>query len=299
MGGNERAPGSWRVSMQVPAAQADPFADAIGDGADAVSLHGDPDAGVYELALHFRRQPDPAELAARVALLSAAFGLAVPETTIEAVPATDWLAATQAAFPPLSLGRFWIHGSHVTEPRPVGRLPLQIDATTAFGTGEHPTTEGCLRALAGVAKHGAPRRVLDMGCGTGILALAAARLLRRPVLAVDLDHEAVRVARINTRVNGLSRSIRIRQGDGFRVSPRSARYDLILANILARPLAEMAPSLADHLAPGGHAILSGLLTRQAAQVSAAYRRQGLVLCRRYVVGDWPTLVVRRPPSPAC
>ncbi len=293
MGDSERAPGSWRVSMQVAAAQSDAFADAVGDGADAISLHGDADAGVYELALHFRQRPDPAALTARVALLSAAFGLPVPEATIEAVPATDWLAATQAAFPPLRLGQFWIHGSHVTEPRPVGRLPLQIDATTAFGTGEHPTTEGCLRALAGIAKQGAPRRILDMGCGTGILALAAARLFRKPVLAVDLDHEAVRVARINARVNGLSQAIRIRQGDGFKALPKTARYDLILANILARPLADMAPALARHLAPGGRAILSGLLNRQASQVIAAYRRQGLVLRYRHVVGDWPTLVVRR------
>ena len=295
MGGSDRAPGSWRVSMQVPVAHSDAFADAIGDGADAVSLHGDPDAGVYELALHFRQPPDPAEFNARLAILCAAFDLPVPETTVEAVPATDWLAATQAAFPPLQLGRFWIHGSHVTEPRPIGRLPLQIDATTAFGTGEHPTTEGCLRALAGIAQRDAPRRILDMGCGTGILALAAARLFRRPVQAVDLDHEAVRVARINARVNGLSRAIRVRQGNGFSILPRSARYDLILANILARPLADMAPALARHLAPGGRAVLSGLLTRQAAQVCAAYRRQGLGLCHRYVVGDWPTLVVRRPP----
>ena len=179
-----------------------------------------------------------------------------------------------------------------------GRIVLRLDAGVAFGSGEHGSTRGCLRALEGMA-HRRPRRILDLGTGSGILAMAAARLARRPVTGTDIDPWSVRTARENARRNGLGNRARFLRADGWS-SPaiaRGAPYDLVFANILARPLCAMARDLARHLAPGGTAILAGLLATQARMVLAAHRRPGLYLER--VVGDgaWATLVLRRAASP--
>ena len=172
-----------------------------------------------------------------------------------------------------------------------------LDAGVAFGSGEHGSTRGCLRALEGLA-HRRPRRILDLGTGSGILAMAAARLLHRPVLAVDIEPWSVRVAGQNAELNRLGRLVRARLGNGWAARPvrRAAPYDLVFANILARPLCAMARDLARNLAPGGRAVLAGLLDAQVPLVLAAHRRQGLLLERRLAEGRWVTLVVRQPPS---
>jgi len=270
--------------------------EALGDFAAATSTFESADPAVWLVEGYCDGEPDRADVAVRVDLMARAFGLPTPLPTIEALPPTDWLAATHAAFPPFAVGRFWIHGSHVEEPVPTGRLGLAIDAATAFGSGEHPTTRGCLIALETLAKRRRPGRVLDMGCGTAILAVAAVRLGARRVVAVDIDPESVRVARINARVNGVAARIRTGIADGYAAAPVSEGrpYDLVLANILARPLIRMAPALAQALAPGGRAVLSGLLSEQEAGVLAAHRQQGLVLERRVDLPPWPTLVLRKP-----
>jgi ribosomal protein L11 methyltransferase len=172
---------------------------------------------------------------------------------------------------------------------------LRLDAGLAFGSGEHASTRGCLLALERIARRQRPRRILDLGTGSGILALAAAKLTRRPVLATDIEPWSVRVADENARLNREQRLVSARLADGWR--HRAVRaggpYDLVFANILARPLCAMARDLAAHLAPGGTAILAGLLGTQARMVLAAHRRQGLVLEARHDVGPWTTLVVRR------
>jgi ribosomal protein L11 methyltransferase len=164
----------------------------------------------------------------------------------------------------------------------------------AFGSGEHGSTRGCLRALERIA-HRRPRRILDLGSGSGILAMAAARLLRRPVLATDHDPWSVRVAARNAAANGVGRLVRTRLADGWRSAAprRGGPYDLVLANILARPLCGMAKDLSLHLAPGGTAILAGLLAEQARMVLAAHRRRGLRLDFMLREGPWTTLVLRR------
>ncbi len=168
-----------------------------------------------------------------------------------------------------------------------------IDAATAFGTGEHPSTRGCLIALAELARRQPIRAPLDIGAGTGILSLAAAKLLRRRVLASDVDPGSVAVARHNAARNGVAGLVRVSRASGYRGQALRRRgYDLILANILARPLAVMAAGLARHLAPGGHAVLSGLLRRQEPIVLAPHRGLGLALEQRIVIDGWSTLVLR-------
>ncbi|MEM7442993.1 MAG: 50S ribosomal protein L11 methyltransferase [Pseudomonadota bacterium] len=239
-------------------------------------------------------EPDEAALSTQIALLAAAAGLASPIMEVDQLPQTDWLSASYAAFPPLQIGRFCIYGSHETGKVPASQIGLCIDAATAFGSGEHATTKGCLLAIDRIAKARRPRKILDMGCGTGILAFAAARRMGRDVLAADIDPESVRVARLNTRVNRLKGRVRTLLSAGYSnpAIASSGPYDLIVANILARPLCQMAADLRRHLAPGGLAILAGLLDRQEAQVMAAHRAQGLALSARIRVGVWPTLILR-------
>ena len=210
----------------------------------------------------------------------------------EPTQADGWLSRVYAAFPEQLVGkRFAVRGTHVGQRRRAGRVTLTVDAGLAFGSGEHGSTRGCLRALERVA-HCRPRRVVDMGCGSGILAMAAASLLRRRVLAVDNDPWSVRVTSQNAALNGLRGRVSARLGEGWRNVKRGAKFDLVLANILARPLCSMARHLAAHLAPGGTVILSGLLASQVPMVLAAHRRHGLRLVRVLREGEWATMVLR-------
>ena len=238
---------------------------------------------------------DEGSLAAALALAAAASGI---EATLrrEPVEAEGWLARTQAAFPEQRVGRrFVVHGTHLDAEAPPGRILLRLDAGVAFGSGEHGSTRGCLRALEAVARGQRPHRVLDLGTGSGILAVAAAKLLRRPVLGTDIEPWAVRVAGQNARLNQVGPLVRAVLAPGWHGRPvrAGAPYDLVFANILARPLCAMARDLSAHLAPGGRAILSGLLASQVRMVLAAHRRQGLRLERVAREGGWATLTVRK------
>ena len=207
----------------------------------------------------------------------------------------DWVVESQRGFQPLRIGRFYLHGSH-DPPHPAGSLhDLKIDAGRAFGTGRHDSTRGCLVALDRLARHLTVRRALDLGCGSGILAFAMARAWRVPVLAGDIDPAAVAVARENARENRLAGAIQAIRTDGFATATirRGGPYDLITANILAPPLATLAPTLSAALAPGGVAVLSGLLAHQEAMVRSAYRSQGMRLLDRVALADWHTLILTR------
>jgi ribosomal protein L11 methyltransferase len=230
-------------------------------------------------------------LAASLAVAAAVSGHAA---ALQRAPteAEGWLARVYSAFPEQDVGRrFAIRGTHLAGRRRAGRITLTIDAGLAFGSGEHGSTRGCLRALERIA-YRRPARIIDMGCGSGILAMAAAGLLHRPVVAVDNDPWSVRVTRQNAALNGLSRLVRPRLGNGWSGVGRAEKFDLILANILARPLCLMARHLAAHLAPGGTVILAGLLLSQIPSVLAAHRRQGLRLERVLREGNWATMVLR-------
>ncbi len=241
------------------------------------------------------KEPGEGEGALAGALALAALVTGVdPALQRRPTEAGGWLARTHSSFPEQLVGRrFAIRGTHLTGSAAPGRIALVLDAGVAFGSGEHGSTRGCLRALERVA-HRRPARILDLGCGSGILAMAAARLLHRRVRATDIDHWSVRVTRENLRLNGLRNRVQCALATGWQPPARAgAPYDLVFANILARPLCRMARALATNLAPGGTAILAGLLHSQARMVLAAHRRAGLVLDFTVQEGAWTTLVLRR------
>ena len=249
-------------------------------------------SGHYEVGVYFEERPDDTELA----LLAAIFG-ARPFVVSE-VPETDWVAHVKRELQPVEAGRFFVYGSHDAGRVPEGRVALLIEAAMAFGTGHHATTSGCLVALDRLDRAGfRGRNVADIGCGTAVLAMAAARIWQtdRPVLASDIDPVAVDVAKANVAGNDLSDRVRCLEAAGFDHPDiaAAAPFDLVFANILKGPLVELAPAMARHIVPMGYAILSGLLTTQAAEVIAAYQATGFSVASRNEIGDWSILVMRR------
>jgi ribosomal protein L11 methyltransferase len=233
------------------------------------------------------------EFLARLALAAAAAGGRLGEVAEERLAERDWLLENRLRFPPLRVGRFFVHGSHIGGASPSGMIGIEIDAATAFGTGEHQSTRGCLLALDRLARRARFRRPRDVGTGTGILAIAAAKLWRRPVRASDIDPRAIAVARRNAAKNGVSALVRLAAAPGYGGRAGGGGSDLVFANILARPLALLARDLARALSPGGRAVLSGLLARQEGYVLEAHRRCGLVLEGRIVIDGWSTLLLRK------
>jgi len=248
-------------------------------------------SGLWEVGGYFTAAPDDIALT----ILAAAHG-AKPFTVCE-VPETDWVAHVRRELHPVEAGRFFVYGSHDADKLPAGRVGLLIEAAMAFGTGHHGTTQGCLEAVDKLLTQGErPRNVADIGCGTAVLAIAAAKVLEGSFIASDIDPVAVDVARANAAANGVSDRVSCVEAAGFEHPDLSenAPYDLVFANILKGPLIDLAPAVAAHLVPGGHAILSGLLTPQAEDVIAVYAAQGLTVADRREIGDWTTLTLKRP-----
>ncbi|MGE0724351.1 MAG: 50S ribosomal protein L11 methyltransferase [Alphaproteobacteria bacterium] len=285
---------AWRVELIVPGPAAEAVARAIEPFGDALSAFEIAPGGDWRLVLHAERPPDRPSLDAVIALAELATGAMLLPPTIARETDVDWVGRLRDSFPAIRVGRFHLHGSHLP-PGPPGSLSIRVDAATAFGSGEHATTRGCLIALERLARRGPRRRVLDVGTGTGVLAVAAARLWPARVEATDLDRESVRVARFNARRNGVARRVRVVVADGLSESGWRGRrrHDLAIANILARPLAAMARRMRGALGAKAVVVLSGLLARQERQVLVAYRRQGLRLVERIAIDGWHTLVLAR------
>lgn len=283
------------ISVTVPEAALEAFEAALSNACDTVGFFRDHDTGDWRLEAVKRVGANDTELTASIALAAAVTGVS-PLLERASTEAEGWLARSYASFPEQVIGRrFAVRGTHLAGPPTAGRITLILDAALAFGSGEHGSTRGCLVALETVSRR-RPRRILDVGTGSGILAMAAARLLKRTVLATDIEPWSVRVTRANAARNGLSCLVRPRLADGWRdkVVRDGGPYDLVFANILARPLCAMAKDLALNLAPGGTAILAGLLAGQARGVLVAHRRQGLRLERLVQQGHWTTIVMRKP-----
>jgi ribosomal protein L11 methyltransferase len=285
----------FKIELITKRAEVERWSAALDDLAVAIAAFEIVPGGEWRLEAYTTEPPDDA--AVRAALLQAADGARVglPAYHIQPLPPVDWLAENRRDFPVQSIGRFFIYGSHHARGAPAGRIGLLIDAATAFGSGEHATTRGCLNALDRLARRRRIRRPLDLGCGSGILSLALAKLARRLVRAADIDPESVRVTRANATLNGVARLVRASRSDGYRARlvRRGRPYDAIASNILAQPLCRFARDLKRHLARGGTAVLSGLLVAQEAQVVAAHRRQGLALVRRTRRDGWSVLEFRR------
>ncbi|WP_279477612.1 50S ribosomal protein L11 methyltransferase [Aureimonas sp. SK2] len=257
----------------------------FGEGGSPVALTEiDEKADIHEASVYFENADAVDEAAVREA-----FGDAAPER--EDLPDIDWMAEVLAGLKPVRAGRFLVHGAHDRDKVLPNDLSIEIEAGQAFGTGHHGTTAGCLTMIESVVRRRRPRNALDLGTGSAVLAIAFAKLARRPVLATDIDPVAVAVARENVRANGVSRHVALATATGF-ASPafrRSAPFDLVIANILAGPLMQLAPQVARHLSDDGDVILSGILGRQRDAVLSAYRIQGLFHRRTLLRGEWVTL----------
>jgi ribosomal protein L11 methyltransferase len=247
--------------------------------------------GLWEVGAYFLETPD----AVMLDVLATAFG--AKPFAVSDLPDIDWVAKVRRELAPVDAGRFFVFGSHDADKVLPGRIALQIEATVAFGTGHHGTTLGCLRAFDRLLEQGVrPARVADIGCGTAVLALAAAATLPEArIIASDIDRVAVDVAEANVAINGLQGRVQCLEAAGFDhpVLHSAAPFDLVFANILKGPLIDLAPDMARNIAPGGLAILSGLLVVQADTIIAAYMDAGFHLAAREDLGEWAALVLQR------
>jgi ribosomal protein L11 methyltransferase len=270
----------------------DALTEAFETGETAVATFEE--AGAWVVEIYFKHPPD--HDAVRTLLGNIAGDPVRERVMFTAVAARDWVAQSLEGLAPVAAGRFAIHGAHDRHRIPPNRVGIEIEAALAFGTGHHGTTRGCLMALDRILKRRHPRRILDVGCGSGVLAIAAARATRRPVLAGDIDAVSVRVARDNARLNRVGALVEIVRASGL--SDRRLRvrapFDLVFANILLGPLKQLAKPIRRVAAPGAHIVLSGLLPGQAGAALAAYRALGLVLERRIPVDGWVTLILAQP-----
>ena len=247
-------------------------------------------SGLWEVGVYFEETPDEAALA----VLATAFG--AKEFVVSEVPETDWVAHVRRELAPVEAGRFFVYGSHDADKVPEGCEPLLIEAAMAFGTGHHGTTLGCLKALDMLATGGfVGRRVVDIGCGTAVLAMGAARIWEGTVLASDIDEVAVDVAQVNVVANGLEGRVTCVEAAGFDHPELAAAapFDLVFANILKGPLIALSPDMAGVMVPEGFAILSGILNEQADDVIEVYAQNGINLYHRESIGDWTTIVLRK------
>lgn len=258
---------------------------------DAVTLFED-GAGAWRIEAYTQCRAD-AEAAA--AALRTDIGRPIANVALEDLPDLNWVAVSQAALPPVIAGRFVVHGSHDRARIPYGPRAILVDAGEAFGTAHHATTLGCLLAIDKLARTGSYRRVLDLGCGSGVLAIAAARAMRgAQVIASDSDPLAVEVARANADANGARRiATACAVGLEHPWLRHAAPFDLIIANILAGPLRMLAGDVSKSLRRGGSVVLSGILTKEAAAVIAAYAAHGFALVQHRRIGDWSTLTLRK------
>ncbi|MBQ4825358.1 50S ribosomal protein L11 methyltransferase [Leisingera sp. HS039] len=247
-------------------------------------------SGLWEVGGYFTDAPDAAGLA-----LLASMHEAKPFVVSE-LPETDWVAHVRRELAPVEAGRFFVYGSHDADKLPADRIPLLIEAAMAFGTGHHGTTLGCLKALDHLLDQGFHgEKVADIGCGTAVLAMAAARVWDGTILASDIDQVAVEVAEANLKANGMEGQVACVEAAGFDHPDLQAQapFDLIFANILKGPLVALAPDVAANLRPGGYAILSGILNEQAEDVVNVYAQNGINPERRDEIGEWTTLLLRK------
>src|SRR5215470_4380362 len=250
--------------------------------------------GRWSLAIHFRQRPDEAIVRALIA--SAAGSAAAHALVFETLAPTDWVRKSLEGLAPVEAGRFVVHGAHDRARVRANRIGIEIEAALAFGTGHHGTTRGCLLALDRIVKGAKPRNLLDIGTGSGVLAIAAARALHRPVLAGDIDARSVAIARGNARLNRAGVHVQVIHAAGVGRHDFRLRgpFALIFANILLEPLQRLATPMARCLAPRGQIVLSGLLVGQGRAALACYRARGLLLVCRIPLEGWMTLVLRRP-----
>jgi ribosomal protein L11 methyltransferase len=284
-----------QVSTPLTRDQATALADAVMDRDElalTASAYEDPDTGEWVFEATTDLLPD---LTAFEDLARSVLGGAVNFTISAIDPAVNWVAKSLEGLKPVIAGGVYVYGTHDAAPAPSGLKPILIDAAQAFGTGHHETTTGCLEAIDGVLKRRWPKSMLDLGTGTGILAIALAKRTHRKIIASDIDPVATRTAHDNAVANGVGPLLRTitAHGLGHRTIAQHAPYDLIVANILAGPLVAIAPAIGRAAARRANVIVSGLLLHQAPRIINAYAMQGVVLRKKRIRGDWVTLELEK------
>jgi ribosomal protein L11 methyltransferase len=279
-------PPLWKASVALTKAEAADVCAALELGSEpqAVLIVEEPFADGAVVEALYTEAPDAAYLTR----------IAGRDITVEPLPDQDWIRLSQEGLPPVRAGRFFVYGAHDAGQVPHGVVPIKIEAGLAFGTGHHETTALCLEVLSDLARERSFRNVLDLGTGTGLLAIGVAKLWKRRVLASDIDPVAVEVTRDNARANGVGPLVAAVVADGLAnpILSRAAPYDLLIANILAGPLTQLAPSIVRSLQPGAVLVLSGLLNNQEKLVTSFYRDLRYVGARRS--GPWSALVLEKP-----
>ncbi len=287
---------TWRIEIVSPPGAVVAFEAVLEPFCEVISCFVNESDDNWHIEGYGPAKPNASALASALSTTAGDLGLNAPVVQIDRMPDRDWVGESLRLFPPVSIGRYFIHGDHYRNPVPAGKIALRLNTGAAFGSGEHASTEGCLAALDDLARSRRFALPLDMGCGSGILSLAMAGTWRVSVLGADNDPRAVQVARDNVRRNGLASLVSIVKSDGY-ASKRitaSKGFDLIVSNILANPLCRMAGDLARILSPGGVAVLAGFHVRDGNRVLRAHRSQGLILKKRYDINGWRTLVLEKP-----
>lgn len=287
-----KEPDLWQAVIQLTREDADIATDWLTEtNPDVLSVSAFEEiGGDYAVTVLLAEKPDRADFSA---LIEQALGHE-PGFTLEPLENEDWVKRGLEDLKPVRAGRFHIHGSH-DEPAPGGTHSLLIEAGEAFGTGQHPTTSGCLMALDDLLKRGVDGPVFDLGCGTGILSIAYASVTKLPVLGGDIDEPSVRFAKAAAKANGVGPLVDAVEATGFQHEAvrEQAPFGLVMANVLAGPLISLAPDMRRFTRPGSYVILSGLLRHQSRAVEATYRGQGFVIAARYPLGEWMTLLLQR------
>jgi ribosomal protein L11 methyltransferase len=278
----------WQLSFMASLAQVEQITSQLEEWCLSISwFEKDALLKVWHVEANFEEKPDEKHLKHIFKELS---------YELELLPQIDWLKENRKSFPPLDIGPFYIYGSHHEERLPDRKIAFKIDAATAFGTGHHATTQGCLLALNELKESGLKvYNYLDLGCGTAILAMAMACLFEVKGIAADNDPEALETAYLNIKLNHLDTWIQILESEGFSHGEVRAQapYDLITANILAEPLISLASDMRRFLKPQGRIILSGLLQTQQPEVARAYEAQGFSIAKTHPIGEWLTVVLRK------
>lgn len=286
---------TWKVSFTSPIARAEAFAACLSladwPESHAVATSEVEEDVTWRIDAYYEEAPQEADIRTLLSAEEATSGIQISDLTIEALPDINWVAKSLEGLAPIETDRFFLHGAHDADKCPPGRIPLLVDAGEAFGTGHHGTTLGCLKMIEKVTKIRKAENALDLGCGTGVLAIALAKLTKRIVMASDIDPIATRVTKENARANQVHPLIKAFAATGFDHPDLNAAapYDLIIANILARPLVKLAPTVEKSLAPNGTLILSGILHYQEKMVVSAYTNLGLKFVERLRINEWVTL----------
>lgn len=285
----------WQISLEAHEDFMPSFTEVLENVSPSVACFKKPYTDHWQIDAYFEEKPPLETLETAFSDLKSKIKAAFIDFKVTEVQNENWLEMVHQAFPAFEVGSFYVYGSHITEKPPENKVPLQVDAATAFGSGEHETTRGALEMIEAQWHTKQIERPLDVGCGSGILAIAMAKLWPVQTWAVDLDEESTRVAKVNCQINGVDEHVTILCGDG--VSHKEVRknksFDLVVANILAGPLMEMAPDIAEVMEKKGTLILSGILDSQKDKVFSVYEYEGFTLNKTHIIGEWATLVFEK------